>query len=70
MCQGGRTETIRSCSEHTDQFCSLVMDPGATPAARVAALRQAVQAHREYTELAMDGHGCDRHLLGLKVNGN
>ena len=30
-------------------------------------LKQATSSHRKYTQIASDGHGCDRHLLALRV---
>lgn len=34
---------------------------------RVQKLRAAVDAHKKYTSLAMQGRGVDRHILGLKL---
>lgn len=43
------------------------MDASFTDAERVDLLRKAVNAHREYTTMALQGRGVDRHLLGLKL---
>lgn len=34
---------------------------------RLILLREAVNGHRNYTNMAMQGRGVDRHLLGLKL---
>ncbi len=63
----GRTETIRSASVASRDWCA-VMDDAATPAARkVELLRSALSIHAERGKLAAQGQGVDRHLLGLKL---
>ncbi|XP_075149225.1 carnitine O-Acetyl-Transferase isoform X2 [Haematobia irritans] len=64
---GGRTETIRSCSNESMAFAKAMMDPKCSDETRVDLLRKAVNGHREYTTMALQGRGVDRHLLGLKL---
>jgi len=49
MYLGGRTETIRSCSNESKKFCELMLDNCATCKERAEALRQAITAHKQYT---------------------
>lgn len=61
----GRTETTRSVSTHSLAFCRAVADN--LPSSRkIQLLRQACDAHTQYTRLAIDGMGCDRHFFGLQ----
>uniref|UniRef100_A0A1B0DQY5 Choline/carnitine acyltransferase domain-containing protein n=1 Tax=Phlebotomus papatasi TaxID=29031 RepID=A0A1B0DQY5_PHLPP len=62
----GRTETIRSCSNDSVAFAKSMMESG-TNEDRVEKLLAAIKAHKDYTMLAMQGKGVDRHLLGLKL---
>ncbi|XP_033165213.1 carnitine O-acetyltransferase isoform X2 [Drosophila mauritiana] len=64
---GGRTETIRSCSNESLAFSRAMQDPNATDQERAAKLREAVVSHQTYAKLALQGKGVDRHLLGLKL---
>ncbi|XP_037958104.1 carnitine O-acetyltransferase isoform X2 [Teleopsis dalmanni] len=64
---GGRTETIRSCSVESVAFAKAMMDKEVSNEERAKLLRKAVNSHREYTSLALQGRGVDRHLLGLKL---
>ncbi|BES89268.1 carnitine O-acetyltransferase activity [Nesidiocoris tenuis] len=66
MFMGGRTETIRSCSEESIRFAQAMLDCNVSEAAKARALLQAINAHKEYTLLAMSAQGVDRHLLGLR----
>ncbi|XP_043218584.1 carnitine O-acetyltransferase-like [Amphibalanus amphitrite] len=65
--QRGRTETIRSCSAESVAFCQAMLDPSAAPTSKIEALRNAINAHKEYAKDAVNGLGCDRHMLGLKL---
>ncbi|CAL1270555.1 unnamed protein product [Larinioides sclopetarius] len=62
----GRTETIRSASMEALDFCKQMVDKSSVPHTKAAALRSAVDAHKEYTLQAVNGMGVDRMLLGLK----
>lgn len=64
---GGRTETIRSCSNESLAFARAMLNPAANDTTRVQLLKQAVTGHRQYTNMALQGRGVDRHLLGLKL---
>uniref|UniRef100_A0A1B6C065 Choline/carnitine acyltransferase domain-containing protein n=1 Tax=Clastoptera arizonana TaxID=38151 RepID=A0A1B6C065_9HEMI len=63
----GRTETIRSCSVESVEFARTMLNPSSTPLQKVAALKSAITAHKDYTVQALNGFGVDRHLLGLKL---
>uniref|UniRef100_A0A1B6MKJ0 Choline/carnitine acyltransferase domain-containing protein n=2 Tax=Graphocephala atropunctata TaxID=36148 RepID=A0A1B6MKJ0_9HEMI len=63
----GRTETIRSCSVESVAFAQTMLDPTASPHQKLAALKKAVNGHKDYTLQALNGLGVDRHLLGLKL---
>ncbi|XP_063902174.1 carnitine O-acetyltransferase-like isoform X2 [Zophobas morio] len=63
----GRTETIRSCSNESIAFAKAMLDNSKSANERVAALKQAVNAHKKYSIEAVNGFGVDRHLLGLKL---
>ncbi|XP_034236677.1 carnitine O-acetyltransferase-like isoform X2 [Thrips palmi] len=67
MFLGGRTETIRSCSEESTHFCKTMLDSCASLDDKFKSLKTAVNAHRSYTMEASKGQGVDRHLLGLKL---
>ncbi|XP_067140741.1 carnitine O-acetyltransferase-like isoform X2 [Centruroides vittatus] len=62
----GRTETIRSASVEALDFCLRMLDKTAASHVKAAALRTAVDSHKEYTNQAINGLGVDRLLLGLK----
>nr|CAI5848338.1 unnamed protein product [Callosobruchus analis] len=63
----GRTETIRSCSVESIDFAKTMLDAGKTVADKVAALKEAINKHKEYAQQAVNGMGVDRHLLGLRL---
>lgn len=62
----GRTETIRSASVEALDFCLRMLDNSTAPHVKAAALRTAIDSHKEYTNQAINGQGVDRLLLGLK----
>ncbi|XP_061117977.1 carnitine O-acetyltransferase-like isoform X2 [Conger conger] len=62
----GRTDTIRSASSSSLRFTQAMDDPSTQNTEKVALLREAVQAHRAYTDMAIRGQAIDRHLLGLR----
>lgn len=64
---GGRTETIRSCSQESVEFAKAMLDDKKTAADRANALKAAINGHKKYTMEAVHGLGVDRHLLGLKL---
>ncbi|CAK1549844.1 unnamed protein product [Leptosia nina] len=67
MYVGGRTETIRSCSVESIEFAKTMLQEKATAKEKLNALKKAVSAHKDYTVMALQGFGVDRHLLGLKL---
>ncbi|XP_064457418.1 carnitine O-acetyltransferase-like [Ornithodoros turicata] len=62
----GRTETIRSTSMESLEFCKTFHSSRSSNTAKENSLRQAVEAHKKYTNLAVNGLGVDRLLFGLK----
>ncbi|XP_063792551.1 carnitine O-acetyltransferase isoform X2 [Pseudophryne corroboree] len=63
----GRTDTIRSASVQSLEFVKGMEDSGKPNQEKVDLLRKAVQAHRTYADMAINGNAIDRHLLGLKL---
>ncbi|XP_017085173.2 LOW QUALITY PROTEIN: carnitine O-acetyltransferase [Drosophila eugracilis] len=64
---GGRTETIRSCSNQSLAFCLAMQDPSSSVQDQANKLREAVICHQMYAKLALQGRGVDRHLFGLQL---
>ncbi|XP_075992214.1 carnitine O-acetyltransferase-like isoform X2 [Anticarsia gemmatalis] len=67
MYAGGRTETIRSCSIESVNFAKTMLNAQSSPKEKNAALKSAINSHKNYTVQALQGLGVDRHLLGLKL---
>ncbi|XP_035684384.1 carnitine O-acetyltransferase-like isoform X2 [Branchiostoma floridae] len=63
----GRTDTIRSASVQSLEFCQAMQDSTIHPSEKVALLRRAVEGHKKYAQETVSGQGIDRHLLGLKL---
>lgn len=63
----GRTETIRTLSVDSKAFVQGFTDSTLGSAQKYALLAKATASHRNYTQIASDGHGCDRHLLVLRL---
>uniref|UniRef100_A0A8B9J3K0 Carnitine O-acetyltransferase n=1 Tax=Amazona collaria TaxID=241587 RepID=A0A8B9J3K0_9PSIT len=63
----GRTDTIRSTSVASLKFVQSMDSPDKSDQEKANLLRRAIQAHREYTDMAVRGNAIDRHLLGLKL---
>eukprot|EP00127_Corallochytrium_limacisporum_P000673 Clim_evm72s22 gene=Clim_evmTU72s22 len=63
----GRTETIRSASIWSREFCVSMDNERITPENKVQLLREAILAHSKYTREAGQGHGCDRPMLGMRI---
>ncbi|KAI9320614.1 acyltransferase ChoActase/COT/CPT [Dichotomocladium elegans] len=64
--QRGRTETSRTVSEESIAFCKTMEDPHASHEEKITAFRAAVAAQGAYMADAVNAHGVDRHLFGLK----
>uniref|UniRef100_A0A646QE80 CarnOAT n=1 Tax=Hemiscolopendra marginata TaxID=943146 RepID=A0A646QE80_9MYRI len=62
----GRTDTIRSASIESMEFCRQMLNPKSAEAA-ANAMKIAINSHKQYVVDAVNGHGIDRHLLGLKL---
>ncbi|KAI9555588.1 hypothetical protein GHT06_018103 [Daphnia sinensis] len=62
---GGRTETIRSCLPEIVDFANIHLKQN-RPQEKYRALQAAVNAHKRYVGMAINGQAIDRHLLGLK----
>nr|XP_020453237.1 carnitine O-acetyltransferase-like [Monopterus albus] len=67
MFRGGRTEYIRSPTNQTLQFILAFDDPSVSREAKLQLFREAVDAYSALTNRTLNGHGIDRHLLGLKL---
>ncbi|BFZ20522.1 hypothetical protein BsWGS_23563 [Bradybaena similaris] len=65
--QLGRTDTIRSCSIASHAYTKAMDDPSVSGGQKVHLLKQAIQSHRKYTDDTINGHGIDRHLLGMRL---
>ncbi|CAG0878478.1 unnamed protein product [Darwinula stevensoni] len=63
----GRTETIRSCSIESVDFCAAMLDRNASPQEKLHKMKAAIDGHKKYVVDASNGYGVDRHLLGLKL---
>ncbi|KAI9478378.1 MAG: acyltransferase ChoActase/COT/CPT [Benjaminiella poitrasii] len=64
--QRGRTETSRTVSDETVAFVKVMEDPHASNEAKINAFRTALKAQGQYMATAVNAHGVDRHLFGLK----
>ncbi|KAI9475423.1 MAG: acyltransferase ChoActase/COT/CPT [Benjaminiella poitrasii] len=64
--QRGRTETARTVTTESVAFVKTMEDVQATTEDKLAKLRAALKAQGAYMADAVNGHGVDRHLFGLK----
>ena len=64
--QQGRTETCRSASRESVEFCNGVADSSISSDECIKLFRAAIDGHVKYIGDASDGRGVDRHLFGLK----
>lgn len=62
----GRTETCRSASIEARKFVEDWQNPNIPVSEKVKSFRNAVKAHSTFVQQASNGHGIDRHLLGLR----
>ena len=62
----GRTETCRSVSKESVMFTQAMSNPNISDSAKLRAARKAIDKQVELANMATDGLGVDRHLLGLK----
>jgi len=64
--QLGRTETCRTVSDESVNWCNAMANPDASREECVKLFRDALKGHVQYITDASDGRGVDRHLFGLK----
>ncbi|KAI7869828.1 acyltransferase ChoActase/COT/CPT [Mucor mucedo] len=64
--QRGRTETSRTVSDESVAFVKAMENPYLPDNEKIAAFRTALKAQGQYMAAAVNGHGVDRHLFGLK----
>ncbi|KAK2460472.1 hypothetical protein APHAL10511_007519 [Amanita phalloides] len=65
--QLGRTEVIRSASNESKEWAEAMLSPVPKDPLYLRDLfRRAAARHMQYSAWAVDGHGVDRHLFGLK----
>lgn len=62
----GRTECIRSCSKESVAFAKAMVE-SKNDQDKLGKLKAAIESHKKYVNLAIQGLGIDRHLLGLKL---
>ncbi|KAG8200711.1 hypothetical protein JTE90_022322 [Oedothorax gibbosus] len=65
--QGGRTETVRSCTVEAKDFVLAMVNDTADKEAKKSALLRAAERHQNLYRDAMNGKGVDRHLFALYV---
>ncbi|XP_061427860.1 carnitine O-acetyltransferase-like [Lethenteron reissneri] len=63
----GRTEEIRCTSMESLRFVETFDDANVSNEEKMQTMKVAVEAHKEYTQWAVNGQAIDRHLLGLKL---
>lgn len=61
----GRTEAVRTVSKQSVKFVETFCSETASPAEKIAALREACKRHGQLTKEASMGEGQDRHLYAL-----
>ncbi|KAJ2663734.1 Carnitine O-acetyltransferase mitochondrial [Coemansia sp. RSA 1200] len=64
----GRTETSRSVSHHSVEWCKAMVDSPETTSLQTKSelLRQAIAHQSQFTAQCAKGNGIDRHMLGLE----
>lgn len=64
--QRGRTETARTVTTESVAFVKTMEDPYASNDSKISAFRSALKTQGAYMADAVNGHGVDRHMFGLK----
>ncbi|CEI91232.1 Putative Carnitine O-acetyltransferase [Rhizopus microsporus] len=64
--QRGRTETARTVTVDSVAFVKAMEDPNVPVQEKISAFRKALKTQGANMADAVNGHGCDRHLFGLK----
>ena len=62
----GRTETIRSCSKDSKDFCETFVNPNSTSKSIYDSFVKACETHVKISNEAKVGNGIDRHLFGMQ----
>ncbi|XP_077979259.1 peroxisomal carnitine O-octanoyltransferase-like [Glandiceps talaboti] len=63
----GRTDTVRSCTMESLEWCKAMVDAKTTSARKLELFHNSVDKHNQLMFEAIQGQGCDRHLLGLQI---
>lgn len=63
----GRTETVRSCSKESAEWTKAMQDPSVSKETKIQLLKTAIDSHKDYMGKVLQGKGCDRHFLGLRI---
>jgi len=66
--QHGRTETCRTVSTESVAWVKSMEDPFKSAAEKTDLFKKALESHVGYMSKAVEGHGVDRHLLGLRLS--
>ncbi|CAG8538451.1 3338_t:CDS:2 [Ambispora leptoticha] len=66
--QHGRTEVCRTVSNDSVKWVKAMEDPHVSIEEKANLGRKAIEAHVKYMSEAVEGRGCDRHLLGLRLS--
>ncbi|KAG0306958.1 Carnitine O-acetyltransferase mitochondrial [Dissophora globulifera] len=66
--QHGRTETCRTLSTESVAWVNAMENVNVPAAEKTALFKKALDAHVSYMANALEGHGVDRHLLGLRLS--
>ncbi|KAJ8024587.1 Peroxisomal carnitine O-octanoyltransferase [Holothuria leucospilota] len=61
----GRTATVRSCTSEVVEWCKAMNSSHSTKDEKIELMKGAAAAHMVLGSQALEGQGCDRHLLGL-----
>ncbi|XP_077978570.1 peroxisomal carnitine O-octanoyltransferase-like [Glandiceps talaboti] len=63
----GRTETVRACTVESLEWCKAMVDEKCTVTRKIELFHRSVDKHNQLMLDAVQGQGCDRHLLGLQI---
>nr|KAG5698769.1 hypothetical protein BaRGS_032188 [Batillaria attramentaria] len=63
----GRTETVRSCTVESCNWCKSMADSASSDSERLRLFKTAVDKHNKLMEEATNLQGCDRHLYGMAM---
>ncbi|XP_062516650.1 peroxisomal carnitine O-octanoyltransferase-like isoform X2 [Corticium candelabrum] len=63
----GRTETVRSCTPESVEWAKSMLHPQCNDRERMMLMEKAAVVHQQMLKECREGHGFDRHLLGLQI---